>query len=205
VNHNKVSSSPEGCAKARLYSIRHRIEPASHGVTLPFRVFVQVSLAPVSVRCSPLVLGRRRTSGFLRDRASNATRESNDGILSWACALLQSASKLQRPLLPRSRARRNAHDHELTAAPPMRFAPLQRLPTQGSGMMTGFASPGRLRLQVFSTSWRLDPPRACRPCFMPDPLLGLHPPEPCSSRAAVRCLQRLSPHVVRRIHRTCSW
>jgi len=31
----------------------------------------------------------------------------------------------------------------------------------------------RLRLQVLSTSWRLHPPRACRPCFMPDPLLGL--------------------------------
>jgi hypothetical protein len=38
--------------------------------------------------------------------------------------------------------------------------------------MAGFASPDRLRLQVFSTSWRLDPPRACWPCFMPDPLMG---------------------------------
>jgi len=34
------------------------------------------------------------------------------------------------------------------------------------------ANPTALRLQVFSTSWRLHPPRACRPCFMPDPLLG---------------------------------
>jgi hypothetical protein len=34
------------------------------------------------------------------------------------------------------------------------------------------ANPTALRLQVFSTSWRLYPPRACRPCFMPDPLLG---------------------------------
>jgi len=34
------------------------------------------------------------------------------------------------------------------------------------------ARPNRLRLQVFATSWRLHPPRACRPCFMPDPLLG---------------------------------
>jgi hypothetical protein len=30
----------------------------------------------------------------------------------------------------------------------------------------------RQRLQVFTTSWRLHPPRACRLCFMPDPLLG---------------------------------
>jgi hypothetical protein len=70
-------------------------------------------------------------------------------------------------------------------------------------MMTGFASPGRLRLQVFSTSWRLDPPRACRPCFVPDPLMGLHPPELSSSRAAVRRLRRLSPHVVGNNRRAC--
>jgi hypothetical protein len=38
--------------------------------------------------------------------------------------------------------------------------------------LVGPAFPDRLRLQVFSTSWRLHPPRACRPCFMPDPLLG---------------------------------
>jgi hypothetical protein len=29
-----------------------------------------------------------------------------------------------------------------------------------------------LRLQVFPTSWRFDPPRTCWPCFMPDPLMG---------------------------------
>jgi hypothetical protein len=69
--------------------------------------------------------------------------------------------------------------------------------------MTGFASPDRLHLQVFSTSWRFDPPRACRPCFMPDPLLGLRPPELSSSRVAVRRLRRLSPHVVRRDRRAC--
>jgi hypothetical protein len=37
---------------------------------------------------------------------------------------------------------------------------------------SGFCFPDRLRLQVLATSWRLHPPRACRPCFMPDPLLG---------------------------------
>lgn len=30
----------------------------------------------------------------------------------------------------------------------------------------------RLRLQVVSTSWRLHPLQACRPCSIPDPLLG---------------------------------
>jgi len=32
--------------------------------------------------------------------------------------------------------------------------------------------PDRLRLQVLATSWRFHPPRAYRPCSMPDPLLG---------------------------------
>jgi hypothetical protein len=60
--------------------------------------------------------------------------------------------------------------------------------------MAGLASPGRLRPQVFSTSRRFfDPPRACRPCFMPDPLMGLRPPELSSRRLAVRRLRRRSP------------
>jgi hypothetical protein len=78
----------------------------------------------------------------------------------------------------------------------MRFAPLQRLPTRGSGITTRLASPCHLRPQVFSTSRRLDPPRACRPCFMPDPLMGLHPSELCSSHTAVRHLRRRCPLVV---------
>jgi len=39
-------------------------------------------------------------------------------------------------------------------------------------VVAGFTSPVRLRLQVFSTSWRLHPPHVCWPYFMPDPLLG---------------------------------
>lgn len=38
--------------------------------------------------------------------------------------------------------------------------------------MAGIASPNRLHLQVFSTSWRLNPPSVYWPFFMPDPLLG---------------------------------
>jgi hypothetical protein len=63
--------------------------------------------------------------------------------------------------------------------------------------LNGLASPVRLRLQVFSTSWRFHPPRAWWPCFVPHPLMGLCPSEPCSSRAAVRRLRRRCPHVVR--------
>jgi hypothetical protein len=80
--------------------------------------------------------------------------------------------------------------------PPLRFSPLQRLPARGSSMMAGFASPDRLRPQVFSTSRRVHPPRACRPCFMPDPLMGLCPSELCSFRVAVRRLRRRSPLAV---------
>jgi hypothetical protein len=79
----------------------------------------------------------------------------------------------------------------------MRFAPLQRFPARSSSMMDGLASPDRLRPQVFSTSRRFfNPPRACRPCFMPDPLLGLRPSELYSHRVAVRRLQRRSPRGV---------
>jgi hypothetical protein len=63
--------------------------------------------------------------------------------------------------------------------------------------VAGFASPDRLRPQVFSTSRRVHPLRACWPCFMPDPLMGLRPSELCSSRAAVRRLRRLYPLDVR--------
>jgi hypothetical protein len=90
-----------------------------------------------------------------------------------------------------------ARHHTLTravrTAPPMRFAPLQRLPAQSSGLTAWFASPHHLRPQVFSTSRRFRPPCACRPCFMPNPLMGLHPSELSSSRAAVRRLQRQCP------------
>jgi hypothetical protein len=64
-----------------------------------------------------------------------------------------------------------------------------------------FTSPHRLRPQVFSTSRRFDPPRACWPCFMPDPLMGFCPSELCSPRRAVRRLRRRSPLAVERTRR----
>lgn len=75
----------------------------------------------------------------------------------------------------------------------MRFHPLQRLSARGSGITAGFPRPDDLRLQVFSTSWRFHPPRAPRPYFMPDPLLGFRPPELSSSAAGDRCLHRSIP------------
>jgi hypothetical protein len=136
VVHNKVCPLRRLAPRAWLYSIRHRTEPASRGVSLPFRVLYRFSLAPVSVECSPPVLGSRRTPGFSREPVSDEARKSNTGILSWACALLQSASKLQRPPRYRTHPRRSAGATTIAAAPPMRFAPLQRLPARGSGLFS---------------------------------------------------------------------
>jgi hypothetical protein len=88
---------------------------------------------------------------------------------------------------------------ETAPAPPMRFLSPTACPRTGQRHeVAGFASPDRLHLQVFSTSWRFHPPRACRPYFVPDPLMGFRPPELCSSRAAVRRLRRRYPHAVGR-------
>jgi hypothetical protein len=76
-----------------------------------------------------------------------------------------------------------------------------------ASLMTGLSTPNRLRLQVFSTSWRLDPPRTCWPCFMPDPLLGFTlqsfapPVQPfaVSGAVALLSLERVSepPEILR--------
>jgi hypothetical protein len=66
------------------------------------------------------------------------------------------------------------HECGTSAAPPMRFAAPTASPrTEQRLQMTRvcLARVG-LRLQVFSTSWRLPPPRTCWPCFVPDPLMG---------------------------------
>jgi len=98
------------------------------------------------------------------------------GILSWASAPLQrmpkhraAAHDLRFPVDQHARISAERHP----AAPPLRFRPLQRFPrSEQRHELAGHASPNRLRLQVLTTSWRLHPPRACRPYFMPDPLLG---------------------------------
>ena len=77
--------------------------------------------------------------------------------------------------------------------------PFSVSPHRAAADLAGLASPGRLRPQVFSTSRRFRPPRAWRPCFMPHPLMGFHPPELCSSRAAVRRFQRRCPLGVERV------
>jgi len=109
------------------------------------------------------------------------------GILSWALALLQS--------LPKRRAAASMSlGYPSYAAPPLRFLPLQRLPARRSGLpglpLPGLTSPGSLNL--------LTPKRRPMPAgpIQTRSALGVCPSEPCSSRAAVRRLQRPCPHVV---------
>jgi hypothetical protein len=51
---------------------------------------------------------------------------------------------------------------------PSAYSPPEAAALGGAGL----PHPHRMRPQVFSTSWRLDPLQACRPCFMPDPPMG---------------------------------
>jgi len=46
-------------------------------------------------------------------------------------------------------------------------------PRQGQRPTPSLPHSAVLRLQVFSTSWRLAPPKPSRPCFMPNPSMGL--------------------------------
>jgi hypothetical protein len=48
---------------------------------------------------------------------------------------------------------------------PWGFVPFSVSPLRAAACVGGIPGPVRQRLQVFSTSWRLKPPRACRPIF----------------------------------------
>lgn len=111
------------------------------------------------------------------------------GLLSWARAPLQSSPSSQRPSCPSclsTQRQQPSASHKVCS-------PSAYPRTQQRHLEQGLPHLVHLRPQVFSTSRRFDPPCACWPCFMPDPLMGLHPSELCSSRAAVHRLRRLSP------------
>jgi hypothetical protein len=60
----------------------------------------------------------------------------------------------------------------------------------------GFASPGTFRLQVFSTSWRVTPPRTSRVYFTPLTSLGFCPPEPSPRPVPWHLVSARCPRVV---------
>jgi hypothetical protein len=176
-----------------LRSVRRRTEPRlSWSCTTlrsrcPRRASTRIGLgAPPHALCRSL----GGAPGSSHGAASGTARESSTGRLPWAYALLQSPPDSEPP----NDLRRLRRDPQDRSAPPMRSAPLQRFPAHSSSFGGRDCQvPSRLRPQVFSTSRRLHPPRACRPCFMPDPLMGLRPSELCSPRQAVRRLRRLMP------------
>jgi hypothetical protein len=106
------------------------------------------------------------TSRCSRSGAPVKVRENFTGILSWACALLQSTTKRRAAALARAVARRTDGTFLEVLSPSAYPRPEQWL--RGAGL----PRPHRRRLQVFTTSWRFVPLRACWPCFMPDPLMG---------------------------------
>ena len=149
----------------------------------------------------PHVLGRSWTTGSSRSSAAaTELRRADNSILSWTFALLQSPPGYQRPP-PRQPSEDGCHSNDASLEVPSPSAS----PRSGQRHeLNGLASATRLRLQVFSTSWRVHPPRAWRPCCMPHPLMGLHPSELCSSRAAVRRLRRPYPRDVLPPSGSCS-
>jgi hypothetical protein len=82
------------------------------------------------------------------------------------------------------------------AAPPLRFRPLQRFPSTGQRHeMVGNACPTAcaFRLSQPPDAFIRPEPAGLVPCRIRS---WGHPPELSSSRAAVRCFQRRSPHGV---------
>jgi hypothetical protein len=86
-----------------------------------------------------------------------------------------------------------SHAKRLLATPPLRFLPLQRFPAQGSGLngracLTRPPAPsGFLNLLTLHSALSLPA------LFHAGSAHGVRPSELCSSRAAVRCLQRRFP------------
>jgi hypothetical protein len=147
-----VCSSSKVSAGGSTYPIRHRTGPASRGIARPFRVSVRSWLAPVLVRRAPRALrpdglGFRGFTCRGRPRCTNVHHGLSSHGLVRSFRVHRASSR--RSATAPSRVRSDV------AAPPMRFAPLQRVPAHGSSIVAGFASPGRLRPQVFATSRRV--------------------------------------------------
>jgi len=172
--------------------------PASHGVTPLFRVLTRFALAPASVGCSPHVLGLRRTAG-------SSCAPDPEKLKSYSRYPLVSL----RPPSESSRCRAATtapRDRNRTSPKrllPWGLLPLQRVPAPGSGFVgLGLPSPNRLRLQVFSTSWRLHPPERLPALFRAGSAHGVRPSKLCSSHAGERRLRRHCPPVVQATLRT---
>jgi len=141
---------------------------------------------------------KAEATGSSRSRPPrNKLNYSRDPLLGFGSSSedTQAPSRRLEPSVSR-RFRRSAHAERRSAAPPLRFRPLQRFPAQGSGMK--WLDLPRPTASAFRFS---QPPGAF---IRPEPA-GLvpcrirswgHPPELSSSHAAVRRSRRHSPHDV---------
>jgi hypothetical protein len=151
--------------------------PPSREVAAPCRVYNLNSLAPSLVQRSPHALGLHRLDFRVFTIQAPKKHVSSSWVPLMGLKLLFRGCPSTEPLplspwFPKNSDARFEPDAILQRLP-CGLRPLQRFPCpEQRHEMAGHASPNRLRLQVFTTSWRLHPPRACRPCFMPDPLLG---------------------------------
>jgi len=147
---------------------------SSREVAAPCRVFHPKPLASLWVRRSPPALRRFRLGCRVFTLQAPKRNKLLLGSSPGLRLLFRGSPSTEPPHrdLGFPKPRHPAFTARHSAAPPLRFRPLQRFPARSSGLLVEFAWPDRLRLQVFATSWRIHPPRACRPCFMPDPLLG---------------------------------
>jgi hypothetical protein len=150
---------------------RHRGGPASREVPLPSRVFSDLASSRVGFGGSPRALGGFPLDSrvFARPAARRDQSLAVPPLLSFPglFRVLRSPSCCASSLAGRNRHWRPRR-FLLRGFFPFSVSPLGAAAHPGSG----FPSPTGLRLQVFSTSWRLTPLRACRPYFVPDPLMG---------------------------------
>jgi hypothetical protein len=97
-----------------------------------------------------------------------------------------------------------------TNDPSLGFFPLRRF-KRGQRQTSGLPHPTLLRLQVFSTSWRFIPPALFRPCFIPNPSLGLWLSEVSLSQKPPRFSPRSVPRARSRaqtrlgMRDSCTW
>jgi hypothetical protein len=171
----------------------HRCEQrrnASRGVRLPFRVF--------RLRSARTRIG---LGAPLMPFATRAGLQGHHDLRHRSRCRLQSSSLgLSRSFRVPPRVERppDCPEQVRTAAPPVRFLPLQRFPVESSGSSClgvprtrRHASSGFLNLLTPSSASDLPA------LFQTGSALGVLPSEPSSSRAAVRRLRRRCPPVVR--------
>jgi len=148
----------------------------SHEVAAPCRVFSLETLAPSLLRRTPHALYPRGLGYRVFPLQAPEKHLMLLGFLSWASAPLQRRPKHRAAALSFWFSKSPTSDpvvRRQLAAPPLRFWPLQRLPS--TGQRHDLARPACPTACAFRLSQPLGAfirPEPTRPCFMPDPLLG---------------------------------